>query len=116
MKTHQFSYACLELIAESSNAPDLLLDSLTVRSYIGSALSQFLGLTGSSISIDVLKVNGRETWIRVPREDLSPVLAAVGGWNGGTEVYGNVGWRVKSSGAWLSVLIAQGDADQIWNK
>ncbi|PVH85386.1 hypothetical protein DL98DRAFT_44756 [Cadophora sp. DSE1049] len=115
IKTPQFSYACLQLISESPSSTGSQLDSLTVRSYLGSALSQFLGLTGSAISIDLLKVEGRETWIRVPREDLSPVLAAVGGWTGGSEVDGKVAWRVKTSGNWLSVLIAQGEADQMWN-
>lgn len=115
IKTPQFSFACLQLISESPTATVSQLDLLTVRSYVWSALSQFLGLTGSAISIDILKVEGRESWIRVPREDLSLVIAAVGGWTGGSEEDGKVGWRVKASGNWLSVLVAQGEADHIWN-
>ncbi|KAH6715193.1 hypothetical protein BKA61DRAFT_479737 [Leptodontidium sp. MPI-SDFR-AT-0119] len=116
IKTPQFSYACLQLISDSPTATSPELDSLTVRSYIGSALNQFLGLTGSAISIDVLKVEGAESWIRIPRKDLSLVLAAVGGWTGGSEGNSRVGWRVKASGNWLSVLVAQGEAGQIWNQ
>ncbi|KAH7321439.1 hypothetical protein BKA65DRAFT_80697 [Rhexocercosporidium sp. MPI-PUGE-AT-0058] len=116
IKTPQFSYACLQLMSDSPPATSRQLDALTVRSYVGSALSQFLGLTGSAVSIDILKVEGRETWIRVPREDLSLVLAAIGGWTGGLEGHGKVGWTVKASGNWLGVLVAQGEAGQIWNQ
>ncbi|KAL2067837.1 hypothetical protein VTL71DRAFT_15935 [Oculimacula yallundae] len=115
IKTPQFSYACLRLFSESTTATASQLDTLTVRSYVGSALNQLLGLTGSAISVDILKVEGRECWIRVPREDLSLVIAAVGGWTGGFEGDGKVGWKVKSSGNWLSVLVAEGHAGQPWD-
>jgi len=78
IKTPPFSYACLELVSEITS--HITLDDLTVRAYITAALTQFLGLTGSAISVDILKVEGRECWIRVPREELSPLMAAVGGW------------------------------------
>jgi ribonuclease P/MRP protein subunit POP8 len=113
IKTPPFSYACLELISESTS--EINLDDLTVRSYITAALTQFLGLTGSAISMDILKVDGRECWIRVPREDLSPVMAAVGGWVGGNEEAGKVGWRVKASGNWLSSLIGSQGLEKIWS-
>lgn len=80
---------------------------------------QFLGLTGSAISIDILKVEGRECWVRVPREGLSPLIAAVGGWVGGSGAGAGgmeerVGWRVRGSGNWLSALLAQQDEARIW--
>ena len=83
IKNPPFSYARLELMSESTF--EINLDNLTVRSYIMAALTQFLGLSGSAISVDILKVEGREAWIRVPREDLSPVVAAVGGWVGDSD-------------------------------
>jgi ribonuclease P/MRP protein subunit POP8 len=104
--------ALLELISEST--PEIKLDDLTVRSYIMAALTQFLGLTGSAISLDILKVEGRECWIRVPREDLSPVMAAVGGWVGESDE-GKVGWRVKASGNWLSNLVGNQGNEKIWS-
>jgi len=58
----------------------------------------------------------RLCWIRVPREDLSPVLAAIGGWVGGTEDEGKVGWRVKGSGNWLSVLVGDKGKEDIWDE
>jgi len=112
IKNPAFTYACLELI---SNSPfSVTLDELTVRSYLTSAFTQFLGLTGSSISVDILKVEDRECWIRVPRDDLSAVIAAVGGWLGGKEKYGQVGWRVRISGNWLGSLLGAGRLEKVW--
>lgn len=113
IKTPPFSYVHLQLISEADSPREL--DSLTVRSHITAALVQFLGVTGSAISVDILKVEGTECWIRVPREDLSPVVAAVGGWVGGTESEGRVGWRVKGTGNWLSVLVGERGKEGMWN-
>jgi ribonuclease P/MRP protein subunit POP8 len=66
--------------------------------------------------VDILKVEATECWIRVPREDLSPVVAAVGGWIGGNETEGKVGWRIKGSGNWLSVLVGERGKESIWNE
>ncbi|TAQ90403.1 hypothetical protein B7494_g1262 [Chlorociboria aeruginascens] len=113
IKTPPFSYACLELISEAITP--IQLDEITVRSYITSALTQFLGLTGAAISIDILKVDGKECWIRVPREDLSPLIGAVGGWVGGGDPEGQVGWRVKASGNFLSTLVGNHGVEKIWH-
>ncbi|KAL3427061.1 hypothetical protein PVAG01_00570 [Phlyctema vagabunda] len=119
IKAPPFSYIHLELITSSSYQEDL--DDLTVRSHIAAALTRFLGLTGSAISVDLLKVDGQECWVRIPREDLSPVVAALGGWVGGTgdrnagNSQGQVSWRIKGSGNWLSVLVNNKDTRKIWN-
>jgi ribonuclease P/MRP protein subunit POP8 len=110
--TPPFSYICLELVSDT--AARIKLDEITVRTYITSALTQFLGLTGSAMSVDILKVQGKESWIRVPREDLSPVVAAMGGWFGKSEAEGSVGWKVKASGNWLGVLVAEREAETLW--
>ncbi len=127
IKSTPFSYIHLELISSlpspsNTSLPSLskeTLDALTIRTYLTSALAQFLGLTGSAISIDILKISGPRCWIRVAREDLSPVLAAVGGWVGNANGDGGererVGWRIKGNGNWLSVLLAQMDEEGIWN-
>jgi ribonuclease P/MRP protein subunit POP8 len=114
IKAPLFSYACLELISDSTS--QIELDDLTLRSYITSSLTQFLGLTGSAISFDILKVEGRECWIRLPREDISLFLAAVGGWIGANEIDGKIGWKVKGNGNWLSVLVGKNGAEKTWNK
>jgi len=113
IKTPPFSYIYLELISDSTS--NITLDEITVRSHVTAALTQFLGLAGSAISMDILKVEGMECWLRVPREDLSPVLAAVGGWVGGNDDDGKVGWRVKAKGNWLSSLVGSQGVEKIWN-
>ncbi|KAH8821684.1 hypothetical protein F5884DRAFT_98465 [Xylogone sp. PMI_703] len=112
IKAPPYSYACLELTTQVSK--NIILDELTVRTYITAALTRYLGLTGSAISIDILKVDGKECWIRMPREDLSPVIAAVGGWVGTNGADGQVGWRVRASGNWLGILIGNRAAEEIW--
>jgi len=108
-----WGYAHLQLIM-SPHSTDAI-DILTFRTHLTSALSRFLGLTGSAIPIDILKVEANEIWIRVPREDLSSVVAAVGGWVGvGIDGVMEMGWRVKSTGIWLSTLIGGESAQSIW--
>lgn len=122
IKTPPFSYVHLSLITPSPSQEANTLDEITVRSYLTSALTQFLGISGSAISVDILKVEGTdekkvdvggEVWVRVPREDLAPFLAAVGGWVGEG---GKVGWSIKGSGNWLSSLVGNRDVARIWNE
>jgi ribonuclease P/MRP protein subunit POP8 len=109
-----FSYACLELVPEGT--ADSSIDALTVRTYMTAALTQFLGLAGAAIAVDILKVEGRECWVRMPREDLSPFIAALGGWVGGSRTEGRMGWRVKASGNWLSVLVTERGVGKVWDE
>jgi len=114
IKIPAFSYAYLELISDPpSKSP---LDDLTIRSYLTSAFTRFLGLTGAAIPVDILKVEARECWIRVPREDLSAVIAAVGGWVEGNEKTGHVRWRVRRSGNWLGSLVGSRDLEKVWTE
>lgn len=57
----RWSYLKLELISHhhhhQQQKQTTALDALTTRTYLTSALSQFLGLTGSSIPVDILKVS-----------------------------------------------------------
>lgn len=61
--------------------------------------------------IDFLKVEGREVWIRVPREDASKVVGAMSQWAGKG---GAVSWRVRGRGEWLGSLAA-GDGRQLFS-
>lgn len=112
IKTPAFSYACLELMSDGAAPP--ALDDLSVRSYLTSGLSQFLGLTGSAISVDILKVEDKECWVRVPREDLSAVLAATGQWSSGFDGGSRMAWRLKASGNWLGSLLGASNAQNVW--
>lgn len=108
-----FTYLHLTLLLSSSSktAPEPL-DILTARTQLTAALQQFLGLTGAAIPVDFLKIEGRDVWVRVPREDGAVVTSAVGGWVGsgrggaGGVEDGSVGWRVLGWGDWLGAVVA----------
>lgn len=109
-----FSYVHLELrySAPGAHAP---LDILSARAYLTSALTQFLGLTGAAISLDFLHVSAQQVWVRVPAEDRSAVVAAVGGWAGREDGGdGDVGWRVRAYGDWLGALVKAGGEKRVW--
>ena len=100
----------------TNNANNEPLDPLTARTYLTSALSQFLGLTGTSISIDILKISSENAidtvWIRIPRPDGAAVVAALSSWiGGGSSGSGSVAWRVCGKGNFLNALIAGDGAD-----
>lgn len=79
----------------SSTAPHDL-DAVTAHLHLTAALSQFLGLHGAAIPFDILKLEGQDTWIRLPSEDRTALIAAVGGWVSGS----GDGWRVKGWSSW----------------
>ncbi|MCJ1225394.1 hypothetical protein MMC12_002043 [Toensbergia leucococca] len=97
-----FTYLHLTLLSSPPSSDPV--DILTFRAHLTSALQQFLGLTGTAIPIDFLKVEDRDLWVRVPREDGSAVVNALSGWVGGSEREG-VGWRVKGKGDWLGAML-----------
>ncbi|PQE12022.1 ribonuclease P MRP subunit POP8 protein [Rutstroemia sp. NJR-2017a BVV2] len=112
-----YTYLHLRLITTSSSAQKTKLDELTAKSYLTSALTQFLGLTGSAIPIDILKTEGRDVWVRTMREDGSAVVAAVGGWVRavGGETEGEMGWRVVGRGNWLGGLVGRERCEGVWD-
>ena len=103
IRSPPYTYIHLSLLSNSASSTlgkDTPLDDITARTYLTSALSQFLGLTGTAIPIDILKVEDKDCWIRVPRQDGRAVIEAVSGWLGD-----NVAWRVKGNSTWLSGLV-----------
>lgn len=99
-----WSYLQLSLI---TNSPDYQLDALTAHLHLRAALSQFLGLHGTAIPIDILKLHGNDVHIRVPREDASALAVAVGGWVGKS----GEGWRVKNPSSWGAGLQSNAASD-----
>lgn len=95
-----FSYLHLTLLAPATTVFDLL----TARAHLTSALNQFLGVTGTAIPVDFLKIEGRDVWVRVPREDGAAVMGAISGWVGGE----GVAWRIREKGDWLGAVVAGG--------
>jgi ribonuclease P/MRP protein subunit POP8 len=89
-----WSYIRLQHVASSNQSHDL--DAVTAHLHLTAALSQFLGLHGTAIPFDILKVEGQDVWIRLPNEDSSALIAAVGGWISAN----GEGWRVKGLSSW----------------
>ncbi len=54
-------------IASSSSSSQPPLDPLTARTHLTTALIRFLGETGAGVPIDILKIENRDVWVRVPR-------------------------------------------------
>ncbi|KZL85125.1 hypothetical protein CI238_09340 [Colletotrichum incanum] len=117
IKTPLFSYAQLELVTDSPQALDATagLDNLQVRSYCNAALRQFLGVTGSAIPVDILKVDGNQCWLRVPRPDLSPFAAAITAWAGVSEQGSRRVLRVKQCSDYLGAMVGADGQDKLWS-
>ncbi|KAL4747121.1 hypothetical protein BDW72DRAFT_183550 [Aspergillus terricola var. indicus] len=135
-----WTYLKLQLIHQpntSTATKSAPLDPLTVRTHLSSALSQFLGLSGSSIPVDILSVSPdpesvtassqpesqsqsrpleKFIWVRVPRQDAPAVVAAVSSWIGSMgeeENGGSVALRVCAKGNFLSALV-NGDGGDLF--
>ena len=126
-----FGTVCLPLEYPSISPPDHSsshpLDALSARTYLSSALSQFLGLTGTAIPIDILKIDPASStrdqnaqsntrgydcvWVRVPREDAAAVVAALSSWIGGGGGGANVAWRICATGNYLGALVGGSGRD-----
>jgi len=117
LRSPPFSYVHLRAThqAQNGNFPKLSqqqdLDEVTLISYVTNALSQYLGLTGTAIPIDILKVEGGEGWIRLPREDENAVVAALSQWMG----KGGATLRVLGRGSWLGGLGSRVDDTKLWS-
>lgn len=108
-----WTYLHLTLISSSdimSASTTPATDILTARAHLTSALQQFLGLAGTAISIDFLKVQDRDVWVRVPREDSTAFVGALSGWIGSD----GVAWRIRGKSEWLGSLVA-GDGRKLFD-
>lgn len=113
VKAPPFSYA--HLVLSTDAATPVELDILQVRAYCTAALRQFLGLTGLAISVDILKVDGVECWVRVPRPHLGSFAAAITAWPGSSEGGAHCVLRVKQCADWLGMMVGADGQDLVWN-
>ncbi|KAI1853615.1 hypothetical protein JX266_001599 [Neoarthrinium moseri] len=107
-----FSYAHLEVLRDSAQPAEL--DAIQVRSYCTAALKQFLGISGTAISVDILKVDGAACWLRIPRDDLAAFAAAITAWQGTYEGGLHTTLRVKGCSDWLGTLVGRQGEDEMW--
>lgn len=97
-----WTYFHLQLFSAASRSDSI--DILTAKKYTTSALARFLGLHGTAIPMDIMKLEGRSVWIRVPREHSMAVHEALSSWIGGSED-GGVRWIIKGRDEWLVRLV-----------
>ncbi|CAK7567413.1 MAG: hypothetical protein SEPTF4163_005377 [Sporothrix epigloea] len=115
-----FAYAQVEVIRNAvpleagAGTDQERLDALQARSYCDAALKQFLGATGAAMPLDLLKLDGSQFWVRLPREDLSLFAAALTSWNSASRNGTAVAMRLKASGNWLGSLIGQTEQSSLW--
>jgi ribonuclease P/MRP protein subunit POP8 len=114
IKAPPFSYAHLEVLSADVSAKPTELDALQVRSYCTSALRQFLGIAGTAISLDILKVEGSDCWLRIPRDDLSAFSAAITAWQGTVDNGAHLTLRIKACSDWLGSLVGRADEEKLW--
>lgn len=112
IKAPPFAYAHLGLVTETSEPTQL--DDLQVRSYCTTALHQFLGDTGTAIALDILKVQGTECWLRMPRQDLGAFSAAITAFPGLTQGGSTSLLRLLACGDWLGSLVGRVDQQKLW--
>ena len=106
-----FVYMHLSLIRSSDHNDNRVLDPVTVRTYLTAALQQYLGLTGTAVPLDILKVHDNSAWIRLPTEDSRAVQGALSQWLGKD---GDVSWRVRAVGSSVTALSA-GSSQDLFN-
>lgn len=107
-----FSYVHLQVLRNPIEAVDL--DAIQVRTYCTAALKQFLGISGQAISIDILKVDEADCWLRIPRDDLGAFTAAVTAWQGARDNGTHSTFRIKGCSDWLGSLVGREGEDKLW--
>lgn len=63
--------------------------------------------------IDILKITGRECWVRVPRQDLGAFAAALTAWVGTGSASG---FRIYAAGDWLGALVGRYEQRKLWGE
>ena len=87
------------------------LDEITVKTHLDAALNQYLGLTGMAVPVDILKVEDRLAWIRVPTDNEIAVVAALSQWVG----KGATSLRVQGRATWLGALVDEDVNEKLWS-
>lgn len=112
IKAPHFSYAHLEAVTDGTEPVEL--DNLQVKSYCTAALRQFMGITGEAIALDILKVQGNQCWVRLPRPDLGTFAAAITAWRGTTEEDTQRVLRIRQCSDWLGTMVGSDGQDRLW--
>lgn len=91
----------------TNNGAPPIIDALTLRAHIASALQAHAGLTGAAVQVDILDITdgsnygavGTRAWVRCPAEDADVVRGALASSPGVAS--GGVRVRVLGVNAWM---------------
>jgi ribonuclease P/MRP protein subunit POP8 len=114
VKAPRFSYAHLRVLRNPTEPEEL--DAIQVRTYCTAALKQFLGVSGQAISIDILKVEGSDCWLRIPRDDLGAFAAALTAWQGIYENGTHSAIQIRGCSDWLGSLVGRDGEQRLWKR
>ena len=96
----QWTYFHLSLFSVTEEQP--AHDIIAARQNLSGALSKLWGLTGWSMVVDILKLEGPELWVRVPRDNANMFHEAVSAWIGQAQmkyvIVGRDDWLVNLCG------------------
>jgi ribonuclease P/MRP protein subunit POP8 len=114
IRTSPFGYAQLQLMSSPPQETQDL-DALQVRSYCSSALSRYLGYMGKAVTVDVLKVQGSQCWVRVRQPDLAAFAAAISAWPGTSDRGLVVKLKILQCSDWLGSMVGRESQEELWN-
>ena len=90
-------------------------DLLTWRTLLTSALTQFLGLVGAAVQVDLLQLDRDEVWLRVPRTDVKRFATAVSSYVGTLDGR-RIAVRVLGTSDFLMGLVSKTTETRIWDE
>jgi ribonuclease P/MRP protein subunit POP8 len=105
LRQPQWTYFHLALIRLDGEDP--MLDMITARQHLTEALSRFLGLVGTTIDADILKLEANTIWVRVPRVTSKAFHEAISSWIGQSQMK----YIVKGKEDWLVSLAMESGHD-----
>lgn len=114
IKEPPFSYVHLQLVS-LSNSSSFPLDNLSLKSYCTTALRRCLGMVGTAISMDILKIDNDHAWVRIPRPDLGSFATAITAWQGTTDDGEQVSLQLRQCSDWLGAMVGADGQDRVWN-
>lgn len=104
-------YAYIHISVANSSRASSSLDEITIRQHLLAALKQYLGLHGTAIEIDILKISGLQAWLRMQRDDEMAVVASLSQYSGNSN---HDFIRVLDRSSWLGTLTNSANSGNLW--
>jgi hypothetical protein len=102
----QWTYFHLVLFSLSSNMHPH--DILTAKQRLNTALARFLGVLGSTVQADILHLDGKDLWVRVPKDSGNAFQEAISSWS---EAETQSKYIIKGREDWLVKLMPDSPQD-----